>query len=160
MITAYVGIGANLDDPKAQVERAFTALSQLPDTSLCQTSSLWQSRPMGPQDQPDYINAVAELHTQLAPLTLLDALQAIEQQQGRVRKRHWGERTLDLDILLYGEQSIDLPRLRVPHYGMKEREFVLLPLAEIAVGLILPDDTSLVELVGRCAQNGISRVER
>jgi len=159
VVTAYIGVGANLCDPKAQVMRAFEAMAALPDSQLLRASSLYQSKPMGPQDQPDYINAVVALRTALPPLELLDALQQIEQQQGRERKRHWGERTLDLDILLYGEQVISHPRLIVPHYGMQQREFVLLPLAEIAASLILPCGTPLVEFVAQCAQNGMIRVE-
>lgn len=158
-VVAYIGVGANLCEPKAQVLRAFDALAALPNCQLLTRSSLYQSKPMGPQDQPDYINAVAALETRLAPLDLLDALQQIEQQQGRVRNRRWGERTLDLDMLLYGEQSIQHPRLTVPHYGMTQREFVLLPLAEIASDLILPCGTALVEFVTRCEQNGMLRVD-
>ncbi|MGX9080354.1 2-amino-4-hydroxy-6-hydroxymethyldihydropteridine diphosphokinase, partial [Klebsiella pneumoniae] len=98
-----------------------------------QASQLYGSRPMGPADQPDYVNAVVRLTTRLAPLALLDQLQSIELEQGRVRKEErWGPRSLDLDLLLYGAECIQSERLTVPHYGMKEREFVLLPLAEIA----------------------------
>lgn len=158
-VVVYIGVGANLCDPASQVEQAIATISERDDCRLVAQSSLYQSKPMGPQDQPDYINAVIALETSLPPIALLDALQSIEQQQGRVRQRHWGERTLDLDILLYGNQMIDHPRLTVPHYGMTEREFVLLPLAEIATGLILPCGTPLVEFVSQCEQNGMIRVE-
>lgn len=158
-VVVYIGVGANLCDPASQVEQAIATISERDDCRLVAQSSLYQSKPMGPQDQPDYINAVIALETTLPPIALLDALQSIEQQQGRVRQRHWGERTLDLDILLYGNQMIDHPRLTVPHYGMTEREFVLLPLAEIATGLILPCGTPLVEFVSQCEQNGMIRVE-
>ena len=158
-VIAYIGVGANLCDPMAQVEQAIATMSALNGCRLVAQSSRYHSKPMGPQDQPDYINAVVALETTLPPIALLDALQAIEQQQGRVRQRHWGERTLDLDILLYGNQMIDHPRLTVPHYGMTERAFVLLPLAEITTGLILPCGTPLVEFVSQCEQNGMIRVE-
>jgi 2-amino-4-hydroxy-6-hydroxymethyldihydropteridine diphosphokinase len=131
MITAYIGLGSNLEQPSQQLQRAFAALAQIPQTRLLRHSRLYRSPPMGPQDQPDYVNAVAELGTELAPLALLDALQAIENAQGRVRGRRWGERTLDLDLLLYRDQRIDEPRLQVPHPGMHERAFVLIPLAEL-----------------------------
>ncbi|MEX0614985.1 MAG: 2-amino-4-hydroxy-6-hydroxymethyldihydropteridine diphosphokinase, partial [Methylophaga sp.] len=104
---AYIGLGSNLEAPAEQIKTALTDLQSLPATQLLKTSSLYASPPMGPQDQPDYINAVALLDTTLSAHDLLNALQAIEQQHGRQRKRHWGERTLDLDILLYGQQMIE-----------------------------------------------------
>jgi 2-amino-4-hydroxy-6-hydroxymethyldihydropteridine diphosphokinase len=114
---------------------------------------------MGPQDQPDYINAVAEIETQLAPHVLLDGLQAIEQQQGRVRKRHWGERTIDLDLLIYGEQVISDERLNVPHIGIAQRAFVLYPLNEIAPSLMVPNLGMVGELAEKCAPEGIRQLE-
>lgn len=156
MTEVFVAIGSNLGDPIAQARRAVIALAALPQSSLQQSSSLYGSRPMGPADQPDYVNAVVRLKTRLGPLALLDALQRIELEQGRVRKdERWGPRTLDLDLLLYGEQVIQHERLTVPHYGMKEREFVLLPLAELAPALVLPCGTPLAELVARCPRNGL-----
>lgn len=133
MVDAYIGLGSNLQQPAQQVTSALQALTTIPVSTLVSASSLYRSDPMGPQDQDDYINAVACLRTGLEPLHLLDQLQTIEQTHGRVRKRdRWGPRTLDLDLLMYGFESIDVPRLRVPHYGMAERAFVLLPLQEIA----------------------------
>jgi 2-amino-4-hydroxy-6-hydroxymethyldihydropteridine diphosphokinase len=156
MTEVFVAIGSNLGDPIAQARRAVTALAALPQTELLQASSLYGSRPMGPADQPDYVNAVVRLNTRLGPLALLDQLQRIELEQGRVRKdERWGPWTLDLDLLLYGEQIIQHERLTVPHYGMKEREFVLLPLAELAPALVLPCGTPLSELVARCPRNGL-----
>src|SRR5690606_15348150 len=112
-------LGANLVEPVAQLQAAVTALGQLPETELVQVSRFYSSKPMGPQDQPDYVNAVAALDTRLTPLALLHALQQIELAQGRQRKaERWGPRTLDLDILLFGMQQIDHPELTVPHYGM------------------------------------------
>lgn len=157
MITAYIAVGSNLGDPVAQAKNAIDALKILPKSRVTGISSLYSSQPMGPQNQPDYINAVVEIQTELAPLALLDATQAIEQQQGRVRKAdRWGPRTLDLDILLYGDHILNEPRLTVPHYGMKVREFVLYPLAEIAPNLVLPDNTSLTELLKKVDRNGLT----
>jgi len=111
---------------------------------------------MGPQDQPDYMNAVLSLQTNLSALALLDALQVIENKSGRIRKDdRWGARILDLDILIYGTQVINNARLTVPHYGMKSREFVLIPLAEIAPKLHLPDGDSINELCKNIASNGL-----
>lgn len=147
-VTVYVGLGSNLDDPVNQVERALDELAQIANCHLTARSSLYRTAPMGPQDQPDYINAVAALETSLEPTVLLDALQSIEQLHGRVRKaEQWGPRTLDLDLLLYGEQCLDTPRLQVPHPGMKQRGFVLVPLHEIAPELVLPDGERVDELV-------------
>ncbi len=148
--TAYIGIGSNLGDPVGQIQQALAELEQLPQSQLVQTSSLYGSKPMGPQDQPDYVNAVAKLETELSPLDLLDALQQLEQDHQRIRERRWGPRTLDLDIVLFDQQSIQLPRLTVPHVGMHQRNFVLYPLAEISPELSLPDGTSLQQLLDNC----------
>lgn len=157
MSEVFVAIGSNLAEPLGQARRAVSALAALPETELQQASSFYSSRPMGPADQPDYVNAVARLATRLTPLALLDQLQKIELEQGRVRKdERWGPRTLDLDLLLYGDRVIKHERLIVPHYGMQEREFVLLPLAEIAPALVLPCGTPLAQLVARCPRNGLA----
>ncbi|WP_421219717.1 2-amino-4-hydroxy-6-hydroxymethyldihydropteridine diphosphokinase [Aeromonas enteropelogenes] len=157
MSEVFIAIGSNLADPLGQARRAISAMAALPETELQQASSFYSSRPMGPADQPDYVNAVARLTTRLAPLALLDQLQKIELEQGRVRKdERWGPRTLDLDLLLYGDRVIKHERLIVPHYGMQEREFVLLPLAEIAPALVLPCGTPLAQLVARCPRNGLA----
>jgi len=137
-VTSYIGIGSNLQDPQKQCHLAVRHLSALPDSHLSNVSSLYISDPLGPRDQPRYLNAVAELVTQLKPHDLLDCLQAIEQKLGRVRSRRWGERTVDLDLLLYGECCIESERLSVPHPGISERAFVLLPLLEIAPAIDLP----------------------
>jgi len=156
---SYIGIGSNQQDPIKQALQAISALKNLPNTKLTICSSLYCSTPMGPQDQPDYINAVAEIDTQLSAIELLDALQTIEQEQGRVRKENrWGPRTLDLDIILYGQQAIKTERLTVPHYGMHEREFVLYPLFEISPTLALPNGTLLSQLVALCDKNGLTIV--
>ncbi|MFB2801899.1 2-amino-4-hydroxy-6-hydroxymethyldihydropteridine diphosphokinase [Shewanella seohaensis] len=147
MTLVFVALGANLEDPKAQLDNAVTALSALAESQSLKVSPYYGSAPMGDVVQPDYINAVASFETSLAPIALLDALQEIENTQGRVRKERWGPRTLDLDLLLYGDAIIDEPRLKVPHYGMKERSFVLVPLAAIAPDLVLPCKTPLRSLI-------------
>jgi len=154
---SYIGIGSNQQNPAQQAQQAIQALNNLPNSKLINCSSLYSSTPMGPQDQPDYVNAVAQIDTQLSAIELLDELQAIELNQGRVRKENrWGPRTLDLDIILYDDQQINSERLIVPHYGMHEREFVLYPLAEIAPNLTLPNGTLLSQLLLLCAKNGLS----
>lgn len=149
MSIVYIALGSNLNMPIQQLKLAIQAMADLPDTEIKKVSSLYQSQPLGPQDQPDYVNAVACLETELSPLALLDALQNIENGQGRIRLRRWGERTLDLDILLYDNQIIHNERLTVPHYDMQNREFVIVPLYEISPELILPDGVSLQQLVKR-----------
>lgn len=147
MAHVYIALGANLADPLSTLKQAVQTLQQHPELHHFKVSSFYRSKPMGPQDQPDYVNAVAEFHTVLAPLTLLDELQAIEQQYGRQRLRHWGPRTLDLDLLLYDHQQIQEPRLTVPHPGLAERDFVVVPLAELAPQLQLPDGRSVSTLL-------------
>ncbi len=157
MIRAFIAIGSNLGDSVTQAQNAITALSEIDGVDVIKASSLYSSTPMGPQDQPDYINAVVEIATTLSPLDLLDCTQAIELAHGRVRKdERWGPRTLDLDILLYGDLIHDCERLTVPHYGMKVREFVLYPLAEIAPDFILPDQTALSSLLQDVDRNGLA----
>ncbi len=138
MIKAYIGLGSNLDDPQSQLKKAIISLEMMPSTSVVKTSSFYRSKPVGPQDQPDYINAVVELDTELSASVLLDYLQAIENEQGRERKIKWGARTLDLDILLFGDEIINDDRLQVPHVEMHNRGFVLLPLNEIFSDCMIP----------------------
>ncbi|NQY62934.1 MAG: 2-amino-4-hydroxy-6-hydroxymethyldihydropteridine diphosphokinase [Alteromonadaceae bacterium] len=157
MITAYIGLGSNLSDPVMQIHQAITAVQDIDDSNVTCVSSIYFSRPMGPQDQPDYINAVLAMETNLSALALLDSLQAIENKAGRVRKdNRWGARILDLDILLFGNEVINSQRLIVPHYGLKQREFVLLPLAEIAHDLILPDGDKVLSLSQNIDKNGLN----
>jgi 2-amino-4-hydroxy-6-hydroxymethyldihydropteridine diphosphokinase len=158
-ITAYIGLGSNLSDPKKQVNWAAKEIANISDSQVIALSPLYLSKPMGPQDQDDYINAVVALETRLSALELLDALQAIESAAGRVRKdNRWGARILDCDILLYGNETIENERLTIPHYGMKVREFVLLPLADIAPNLILPNGTSVSLLANKINSNGIVKL--
>lgn len=147
MTLVYIGLGANLDQPQQQLEQALVELARLPSSTLVSHSSLYHSKPVGPQDQPDYVNAVALLETLLTPLDLLDALQQLEQNHGRIRKRHWGERTLDLDIILIDNQIIESERLTVPHPFAQQRSFVLIPLSEINPNLIFPDGIALEQLL-------------
>ena len=149
-VHAYIGLGSNLESPIQQVSEALIELNQIPQTRLLQQSKLYRSDPVGPPGQPDYINAVALLETALEPLELLDALQSIENAHQRKRIQHWGPRTLDLDLLLYADQQIDLERLQVPHPHMTEREFVLYPLAEIAPKIKLPNGTTVQQLLTKC----------
>jgi len=141
------------------VQRAIMELENIPHTSVQATSALYRSRAVGPGEQPDYINAAALVNTELKPLELLDALQVIEKAHRRVRSEHWGPRTLDLDILLLDEQTIDSERLKVPHPYLTQRNFVLYPLADIAPELSLPDGTALKELIAQCPQDGLERLE-
>ncbi|MBV1908164.1 MAG: 2-amino-4-hydroxy-6-hydroxymethyldihydropteridine diphosphokinase [Kangiellaceae bacterium] len=155
----YVGLGSNLNAPEKQVSQALTALANLPNTGLVDSSSLYLSKPLGPQDQDDYINAVAKLSTELQPLELLDQLQKIENKQGRIRKEErWGARTLDLDLLLFGNRVIQNERLTVPHYDMRNRCFVLIPLSEISQHIELPDGSQLNTLIAKINQQGIQRL--
>lgn len=156
---AYIGLGSNLDNPQAQVQQALVELAAIPQSNLLLSSPLYRSTAVGPGEQPDYINAAALLETQLTPLALLDALQAIEQSHQRVRIEHWGPRTLDLDILLLDQQVIDSERLKVPHPYLTLRNFVLYPLADIAPDLDLPSGQNLQELIALCPRDGLARLE-
>ena len=159
-VTAFIGLGSNLDDPPAQIRRALRALASLPGTRLVRHSSLYRNPPAGYLDQPDFVNAVAQVETGLEPRGLLEQLLAIERAHGRVRDLPDGPRTLDLDLLLYGGQTVRAPGLTVPHPRMLERAFVLVPLAEIAPEAVVPgsgraadlarnvDASSLVKLPG------------
>lgn len=161
MTEVYIALGSNLGNPEDNVMQAFEALRQLPMSTLVACSSLYQSKPMGQRLQPDYINAVAAIHTRLDPFDLLDKTQEIERAFGRDRKEdRWDSRTLDLDILLYGDCQMETERLTLPHYGMNIREFVLYPLAEIAPNLHLPDGSSLASLIANIDKNGMTLIAR
>ena len=154
----YIGMGSNLAAPAAQLRNAVAALARLPQSELVGVSAFYQSDSLLP-GQPRYTNAVAALDSTLAPLDLLDALQVIENEQGRERLERWGPRTLDLDIVLFGDRLIDEPRLKVPHYHMQERAFVLYPLAELApADLRLADGRFLSELLAACPFVGLERL--
>lgn len=157
-VRAFVGLGANLGDAAQTVSAAMQQLASLPETTLLACSSLYRSAPVGYLDQPDFVNAVAAIETDLAPHALLDGLLAIEQHFGRARSFRNAPRTLDMDLLLFGDQQLDDERLSVPHPRMRDRSFVLLPLAEIAPDLLLPDGTALGPLALACDQTGLSRI--
>lgn len=168
MIEVYVGLGANLDDPRTQIMQAIDELALLPQSCLLAVSSLYRSAPLVLSDQtgaslptqPDYINAVAKLETTHSPHVLLDALQAIEHAHGRQRNgRRWAARPLDLDILLYGNQQFDDERLQVPHVGMAVRNFVLYPLQEIAPRkLYVAGMGELADLLDKCSPEGLEKI--
>ncbi|MEQ1621134.1 MAG: 2-amino-4-hydroxy-6-hydroxymethyldihydropteridine diphosphokinase [Methylococcales bacterium] len=158
-VRAFIGLGSNLAMPSQQITQARTAIAATNGIQELAFSSLYKSAPMGPQDQPDYVNAVMAIATDLSPLELLKILQRIEHEHGRVRNgERWGPRTLDLDLLLYGDQQIQVPDLTVPHVGIAEREFVLYPLYEIAPDLTVPGKGSLSDLVANCPLRGLQRL--
>ncbi|WP_263264437.1 2-amino-4-hydroxy-6-hydroxymethyldihydropteridine diphosphokinase [Pseudomonas sp. RIT-PI-S] len=153
----FIGLGSNLTEPAEQLRQALGSLRRLPGCAWVGVSGLYASDSLLP-GQSRYSNAVAALDTTLPPLTLLDALQAIENDQGRVRAERWGARTLDLDIILFGDRVLDEPRLRVPHYHLHARPFVLYPLAElVSEGFILADGRSLQALLHACPFEGLER---
>jgi 2-amino-4-hydroxy-6-hydroxymethyldihydropteridine diphosphokinase len=154
----YLGFGSNLETPIEQLRAARLAVSSVKGISKIAFSSLYRSPPMGSQNQPDYVNAVMAIETNLSPLELLATTQQIENEHGRIRTERWGARTLDIDILLYGDEVLDLPNLIVPHYGMCERAFVLYPLFEIAPDLVIPTHGKLANLIARCPLDGLERL--
>lgn len=149
MHLVFIGIGSNLEQPKNQVLKAVEQLKKLPDSEFMSASSLYASQPQGPQDQPDYVNAVVALKTHLLPHELLTALQSLEQQQGKIKVRHWGERVIDLDVLLYDELQLHSDDLVIPHPQMHLRDFVLLPLSEISPKQIIPGQGSVKILLSQ-----------
>jgi 2-amino-4-hydroxy-6-hydroxymethyldihydropteridine diphosphokinase len=158
MNTAYIALGANLGDPVATVLAAFGALANLNESRVVHTSSLYRTAPVGNTEQPEFINAVAALETTLAPEALLDALLDVEQRFGRIRAEKNGPRTLDLDLLLYNDLELELPRLTLPHPRLHLRAFVLLPLAEISPKMQLPRRGTITAWLPAVANQGISRL--
>lgn len=159
----YIGLGSNLEKPKEQIRRAVAELKLLPGSQYISDSGLYLSKPMvaegvQSQDQPDYYNAVALLETGLTPAELLDHLQAIENRQGRLREQHWGPRTIDLDVLLFGQLQINDDRLRVPHPGLCQREFVLYPLLRLDAEMHIPGHGMLKEIIKMCPEKGMKYV--
>ncbi|MGO1502435.1 MAG: 2-amino-4-hydroxy-6-hydroxymethyldihydropteridine diphosphokinase [Marinobacter sp.] len=155
---AFIGLGSNLQEPAAQLAKAVAELAALPGTTLIAQSPFYASRPVGPQDQPDFVNGAVWLRTELAPHPLLDQLQAIEQAHGRERFRHWGPRTLDLDLLAFGNQTLDDDRLTVPHRELPNRNFVLQPLLDLKPDLTLPEGTAIATLRAQCPDNQLRRL--
>lgn len=155
---AYIGLGSNLDAPREQVLRAFEELDRLPSTRLVRRSALYRSTPLDNVEQPDFVNAVAQLQTNLEPRRLLAALQAIEARHGRERPFPAAPRTLDLDLLLYAETAIVTRELTVPHPRMHERAFVLMPLTEIDPQAAIPGHGRIDELLSRCIGQRVERI--
>ena len=159
-VNAYIGLGSNLDNPGQQIVSALAALTGIAETQLFSFSGLYKSRPLGPADQPAYINAVAWLKTRRTAGSLLAALQTIENQHGRTRSgTRWGPRSLDLDILVYGKMAHTSQSLNIPHPGIKTREFVLYPLHEVAKHLMIPNLGAAHRLKARCYPNGLIRLQ-
>ena len=157
MFPAYIALGSNLGHPLSQLRTALASLAALPLTELKRVSSGWRSAAVGPGEQPDYLNAVAMIMTELAPHALLQELQHIEAAQGRERTEHWGPRTLDLDILLYGDRVISTAQLTVPHPRLGERNFVLYPLREISNTNSLPNGMKIDALLRECPASGLEK---
>lgn len=157
-ITTYVGLGSNLENPQKQLEQACEALSALPFTSFIGKSSWYRSKAVGPGEQSDYVNGVAKLCTCLAPMELLIQLHEIENSQGRERKVRWGARTLDLDLLVFGEEEMKTEDLELPHPRIFERNFVLFPLAELAPNLKLNGHASIAEEAKALGEAGLIKL--
>jgi 2-amino-4-hydroxy-6-hydroxymethyldihydropteridine diphosphokinase len=154
---AYIGVGSNLDDPRAQVHTACLRLAQIPASRVVLASRLYASRPFGPVAQPDFVNAAVAMLTQLESQALLEHLRAIETAMGRpARHERWGPRVIDLDLLSYDHERLETPALILPHPGIVERNFVLYPLAEIAPDLDLPGFGRVVELQARVTAEGLN----
>ena len=146
-LRAYIGLGSNLGQPFQQIRDAIKALDEHQDVDVVNTSGFYLSKPMGPEDQPDYVNAVIEIKTTMTAEKLLACCQSIEIQQGRIKVRHWGERSIDLDILLYAEQQIETDALVIPHPGICLRDFVYMPLLEVDPEIVVPGKGSLKDIV-------------
>lgn len=156
-VTAFIGLGSNLSNPVEQIMTAKASIGRSDGISGRAFSSLYRSLPMGPADQPEYVNAVMAVETTLTAGELFRVMQTVENSQGRVRRgERWGARTLDLDLLLYGRDILETEELTIPHYGLTERAFVLYPLAEISPNLIVPNKGALAELLKHCPRDGLS----
>jgi 2-amino-4-hydroxy-6-hydroxymethyldihydropteridine diphosphokinase len=156
MAEAFIALGSNLGNREDEIIRAIREVNALPRTRVTGISRFYSNPPMGPQDQPDYLNGAVRIETELDPLSLLDALQGIEKSHGRVKTRRWGERCIDLDIALYGEESISSERLTVPHLGIEARDFVLRPLMDIDPSLTLPTGEKISELLSKLDQSSLT----
>ena len=158
-VEAYIGLGSNLENPIEQVMSAIREIISIDGVEQIALSALYKSQPVGPQDQPDYVNAVMRIKTRLAPLDLLAECQTLENNHGRKRLMRWGARTLDLDILLYHTNVIDLPALKVPHPELPNRAFVLYPLADVAPSdLLIPSKGRLTDLLAACPAEGLHKI--
>ena len=144
-IIAYLGLGTNLGDREGYLSAALKELAALPTIEIAAVSSIYETAPVGLTDQPEFLNLVVSVRTSLLPRELMDALLHIENKMGRVRTVRWGPRVIDLDLLLFGDEQVEVPGLSVPHPRLRERSFVLVPLAEIAPDLILPGETTTIK---------------
>jgi 2-amino-4-hydroxy-6-hydroxymethyldihydropteridine diphosphokinase len=160
-IPAYIGLGSNLDDPVVQINCALEGIAGFEATRLITASPLYSNPPMGPQDQPDYVNAVAGLLTSKPAQELLELMQGLEQQMGRARAEgdRWGPRVIDLDLLIYGREQMSVPGLDLPHSGISERNFVLLPLCNIAPTLHVPGQGAVNVLTARVDGDALVKIE-
>jgi len=160
VVKCYIGLGSNLNQPLQQLNMAREKIAALADITLLQSSSIYQSEALTLDGDPqnDYLNAVLEIQTTLEAEPLLDALQQLENEQGRVRDKRWGARTLDLDILLYGDQKIKTSSLSVPHIEMQNRNFVLLPLSQIAPQINIPGEQTLKKLLEKNRDQVLKKV--
>lgn len=155
----FIGLGANLGSPVATISSALSHIALIPEVELLACSSFYDSIPMGPSDQPNYTNAVCKIKTPLDGLSVLHHLQRIENELGRVRNgEHWGPRMLDLDLLMLGRQSYNSKELTLPHYGMRNREFVLVPLFELQPDLLMPDNLPIAKWVSECDVSQLRRI--
>ncbi|MGH8120405.1 MAG: 2-amino-4-hydroxy-6-hydroxymethyldihydropteridine diphosphokinase [Gammaproteobacteria bacterium] len=160
MAMAYIGLGSNLDDPESRIMSAILSISQFPGTTLLGRSSCYRSKPLGPQDQPEYINAVVQVDTSLGVEQLLEYLQGVENRQGRVRTQRWGPRTLDLDLLLFDDLVAMSDDLTLPHPEMHKRGFVLYPLHEIAPEIEIPGRGPVRDLLRGMDPSRVQKLER
>lgn len=155
----FIGLGANLGSPVATISSALSHIALIPEVELLACSSFYDSIPMGPSDQPNYTNVVCKINTPLDGLSVLHHLQRIENELGRVRNgEHWGPRMLDLDLLMLGRQSYNSKELTLPHYGMRNREFVLVPLFELQPDLLMPDNLPIAKWVSECDVSQLRRI--
>jgi len=159
MTIAYIGLGSNMESPRQHITTAIQSLGEIQSTRIINVSSLYKSKPMGPQNQGDYINAVVQIETEMEPTELLNCLQAIENDHGRVRAEHWGPRTIDLDILMFGNEIIQNDRLTVPHPEITNRSFVIVPLAEIDPACVVPEKGLVSDLILRIDQDGLELLQ-
>jgi 2-amino-4-hydroxy-6-hydroxymethyldihydropteridine diphosphokinase len=159
MSSVYIGLGSNLEQPQQQLSSAIVEIGRLPATSVLQHSPFYRSTAIGPGEQPDYVNAVAHLHTDLDAMALLQQLQTIERAHGRQRMLRWGPRTLDLDILLFDDMVLETETLQLPHPRIAERNFVIAPLYHLCPELALPDGTTLASLFATMNQSGLQRLD-
>ena len=159
MTIAYIGLGSNMKSPKRQIESAIKSIEEMTTIQVLKVSSLYKSKPIGPQDQDDYINAVAKIGTDLMPHELLECMQSIENKQGRIRKERWGPRTLDLDILMFGDEIIKDDKLTIPHLDIENRSFVLAPLAEIDFDCLIPGKGKARDLLTIIGQEDLEIIQ-